>query len=97
MLPSGTFRAGASLGAAGVEPEPGDERLRRALRIACAAEFGRKLDPGLDTMLKERSDGLPVGRMQRIPIARFPEDGTVVEDAKQLNCTSSDRQRDTDE
>lgn len=44
--------------------------IYRALRIACAEEFVRKLDKGLDTLLGERGTGLSEGQMQRIAIAR---------------------------
>ena len=43
-----------------------DERIRRALAIACADEF---VDD-LDTVLGERGSGLSEGQMQRISIAR---------------------------
>lgn len=70
MLLSGTIREAVSFGAAAGGPEPNDERLWEALRIACADEFVRKLDLGLDTKLKERGGGLSEGQMQRISIAR---------------------------
>lgn len=46
------------------------ERLRTALRIACAEEFVSELDNGADTLLGERGTGLSEGQMQRIAIAR---------------------------
>lgn len=70
MLLSGTIREAVSFGAADGGPEPSDERLWEALRIACADEFVHKLDLGLDTKLKERGGGLSEGQMQRISIAR---------------------------
>ncbi len=48
----------------------GDERIRTALRIACAEEFVSELDNGVDTLLGERGAGLSEGQMQRIAIAR---------------------------
>lgn len=47
-----------------------EERLKRALRIACAEEFVEKLEQGLDTLLGERGAGISEGQMQRIAIAR---------------------------
>jgi ATP-binding cassette subfamily B protein len=47
-----------------------DAGLWRALEIACADEFIRALDTGLDTVLGERGAGLSEGQMQRIAIAR---------------------------
>ena len=47
-----------------------EERLVRALRIACADDFVFALEKGLDTPLGERGCGLSEGQMQRIAIAR---------------------------
>lgn len=47
-----------------------DERLTRALSIACADEFLPELENGLDTMLGERGAGLSEGQMQGLAIAR---------------------------
>ena len=47
-----------------------DERIKRALQIACADEFISELDAGIDTLLGERGTGLSEGQMQRIAIAR---------------------------
>lgn len=47
-----------------------DERINNALEIACANEFVRELDDGVDTLLGERGTGLSEGQMQRISIAR---------------------------
>jgi ATP-binding cassette subfamily B protein len=47
-----------------------DERINRALHIACADVFVSELDGGIDTMLGERGTGLSEGQMQRIAIAR---------------------------
>ena len=46
------------------------DRLRTALRIACAEEFVALLDDGVDTLLGERGAGLSEGQMQRLAIAR---------------------------
>lgn len=47
-----------------------ESRLWRALEIACADEFVRELDAGLETRLGERGMGLSEGQMQRLAIAR---------------------------
>lgn len=47
-----------------------DAGIFRALHIACAEEFVRKLEKGLDTTLGEHGLGLSEGQMQRIAIAR---------------------------
>ena len=47
-----------------------DERINNALKIACANNFVRGLDYGVDTLLGERGTGLSEGQMQRIAIAR---------------------------
>lgn len=52
------------------QKEKDEEGIYHALKIACAEEFVRKLDKGLDTVLGERGQGLSEGQMQRIAIAR---------------------------
>lgn len=47
-----------------------DEELYSALETACAIDFVRELDDGLDTILGERGAGLSEGQMQRVAIAR---------------------------
>jgi ATP-binding cassette subfamily B protein len=47
-----------------------DERINRALKIACAEDFVSELESGIDTFLGERGTGLSEGQMQRIAIAR---------------------------
>ena len=47
-----------------------DERIMRALEIACAKDFVLGLDDGVDTILGERGKGLSEGQMQRLAIAR---------------------------
>lgn len=68
QLLSGTIREIVAFG----DPErEGDEAgIYRALGIACAEEFVRKLEQGLDTPLGEHGQGLSEGQMQRIAIAR---------------------------
>ena len=47
-----------------------DERINKALKIACADDFVSELDGEIDTILGERGTGLSEGQMQRIAIAR---------------------------
>ena len=47
-----------------------NEKIHRALEIACADQFVSELPEGLDTLLGERGAGLSEGQMQRIAIAR---------------------------
>lgn len=47
-----------------------EERMRRALDIACATDFVGELEQGLDTELGERGAGLSEGQMQRLAVAR---------------------------
>ena len=47
-----------------------ETRIWNALMIACAEEFVRELENGIDTLLGERGTGLSEGQMQRIAIAR---------------------------
>lgn len=47
-----------------------DDKIYRALKIACADQFISELPEGLDTLLGERGAGLSEGQMQRIAIAR---------------------------
>ena len=47
-----------------------DERIVRALKIACADSFVEELENGIDTQLGEQGTGLSEGQMQRIAIAR---------------------------
>ncbi len=65
-LMSGTIRQVLTFGAADI-PE---QAIWQALRIACADDFVRQLDKGLDAMLMERGSGLSEGQMQRLAIAR---------------------------
>ena len=47
-----------------------ENKVWRALDIACASDFVRKLPNGLDTKLKEQGTGISEGQMQRLAIAR---------------------------
>lgn len=47
-----------------------ENKVWRALDIACASDFVRKLPDGLDTVLKEQGTGVSEGQMQRLAIAR---------------------------
>ena len=68
VLMSGSIREIVSF----AEPESGsnENKLWRALQIACADEFIAALDDGVDTLLGERGTGLSEGQMQRLAIAR---------------------------
>ena len=46
------------------------EEMKTALEMACAWEFVKKLQEGLETKLGERGKGLSEGQSQRIAIAR---------------------------
>ena len=68
QLLSGSIR---SIVAFGDEDRAQDENaIYNALKIACADDFVRRLESGLDTVLGERGAGLSEGQMQRIAIAR---------------------------
>ncbi|MCR4807138.1 MAG: ABC transporter ATP-binding protein/permease [Lachnospiraceae bacterium] len=66
LLISGTIRDIVTFASA----DAGDEKLKRALKIACADDFVGELADGVDTVLKERGSGLSEGQMQRLAIAR---------------------------
>lgn len=66
LLMSGTIREVVTFG----EQVDDEGAIWAALRAACAEEFVRELDKGIDTMLGERGAGLSEGQMQRIAIAR---------------------------
>jgi ATP-binding cassette subfamily B protein len=67
-LMSGTIREIVSF--AKPDDAHNEEKLDRALKIACADGFVAELDHGADTLLGERGTGLSEGQMQRIAIAR---------------------------
>ena len=50
--------------------EGAQDRIDKALKIACASEFIDELEDGIDTVLGERGKGLSEGQMQRLAIAR---------------------------
>lgn len=68
LLMSGSIREIVSF--AKPEAARDDERLHKALQIACAEDFVQELDAGMDTILGERGTGLSEGQMQRLAIAR---------------------------
>ena len=68
QLMSGTIREVVSF--ADKADMRNDERINRALHIACADDFVSELESGIDTLLGERGTGLSEGQMQRIAIAR---------------------------
>lgn len=47
-----------------------DEEVYKALEIACAKSFVDKLPKGIDSEIKESGNGLSIGQIQRIIIAR---------------------------
>jgi ATP-binding cassette subfamily B protein len=65
QLMSGTIREVVTFGGS-----RNDAGVWRALQIACAEQFVRRLPEGLDTPLGERGAGLSEGQMQRLAIAR---------------------------
>ncbi len=67
-LMSGTIREVVSF--ADKERMQDENRIQRALEIACAKEFVGELKDGVDTELGERGSGLSEGQLQRIAIAR---------------------------
>lgn len=64
-----------------------EARIHRALSIACADDFVKELEQGVDTVLGERGLGLSEGQMQRLAIARavFSEHPIMMLD----ECTSA--------
>ena len=68
QLMSGTIREIVAFGEPAAMRQ--EQRLWRALEVACADGFVRELEHGLDTALGEHGSGLSEGQMQRIAIAR---------------------------
>ena len=68
QLMSGTIREVVAFGDPSAMAQ--DDRLLRALQVACADSFVLKGERGLDAQLGERGAGLSEGQMQRIAIAR---------------------------
>ena len=85
QLMSGTIREIVAFGEPAAMRQ--EQRLWRALEVACADGFVRELEHGLDTALGEHGSGLSEGQMQRIAIARavFSERPILILD----ECTSS--------
>ena len=75
-LMSGTIREIVTFS----EREKSEEetKIYRALEIACALEFVKKLPNGIDTKLGERGAGLSEGQMQRLAIARAVYSGNPI-------------------
>lgn len=68
LLTNGTVRDVIAF--SDIESRYDEERMRFALRTACAEGFVEELENGLDTELGERGSGLSEGQMQRLAIAR---------------------------
>lgn len=68
QLMSGTIRE--VVGFAEQSEEISEERVRWALRMACAEEFVDQLPDGCDTVLGEKGSGLSEGQTQRLAVAR---------------------------
>ncbi len=79
-LMSGTIREVVAFGDDSGKAD--DEAVYSALKIACAEEFVRELENGLDTFLGEQGKGLSEGQMQRIAVARavFSENPVLILD-----------------
>lgn len=65
-LLSGTIKTNLLMG----DKNASEERMWQALEMADAADFVRKTENGLDTVLGEKAGGLSEGQAQRIAIAR---------------------------
>lgn len=63
---SGTIEENIRMG----RPDATEEEIEEALKAACAYEFVKELENGLQTVLGERGFGLSEGQAQRIAIAR---------------------------
>ncbi len=76
QLMQGTVREVVSFSAPELAQD--EERIARALRLACAEEFVAELEQGVDTPLGERGAGLSEGQMQRLAIARAVFSGSPI-------------------
>jgi len=75
FLFAGTVRENLLVGRPGAE----DEALWSALRLACAEEFVRRMDGGLDAEVGERGVRLSGGERQRVAMARaFLKDAPIL-------------------
>jgi ATP-binding cassette subfamily B protein/subfamily B ATP-binding cassette protein MsbA len=75
FLFAGTVRENLLVGRPGAE----DEALWSALRLACAEEFVRRMDGGLDAGVGERGVRLSGGERQRVAMARaFLKDAPIL-------------------
>ena len=68
QLISGTIRETLTFGDPHLMKQ--EDKIWRALKIACADGFVKELHEGLDYVLGERGSGLSEGQMQRLSIAR---------------------------
>lgn len=66
MLFSGTLRDNIRF----VREDASDEEIIRVAEICCAREFIEALPEGLDTVIREKGQGLSEGQIQRIAVAR---------------------------
>ena len=69
FLFSGTIYENLTFFTKEIDGEAMDERIKRALHVACA-EFVYELPDGLNTVLYEGGDGLSEGQVQRLAVAR---------------------------
>ena len=83
MIMSGTIRENITF----CNPKVTDAEIQRAAEVACIWDYIETLPQGLDTVLKERGEGLSMGQIQRIAIVR-----AILDDAPILlldECTAS--------